>query len=314
MERFEGALNTEDFTDIDEHLSQTPESFYSGKPILYYSCLSASLVISRADLDFAPLLLSYADASIPDGNGSSPTGGDSEITIAGIDIWVTSEDLKIYFHSHDGGITIPYPAISLHAIQPSASPASPSSVYLQILKEIQSYDDHDPESTISVTLIPTNPTSEHVSPIAESDASFPTTSEAPISSTDRLFAALTDCANLHPDPTSDSDSEAGGPAIAYEGDEHFFSTMNGHSSGPALPPPMPGSGGWITAENVRDFYDEDGNPRVLDSLPGNITSISSTGETLGNGAGSVRARDEDGDATGEDVRLNGDETKWRRTE
>lgn len=79
---------------------------------------------------------------------------------------------------------------------------------------------------------------------------------------------------------------------------------------------MPGSGGWITAENVRDFYDEDGNPRVLDSLPGNITSISSTGETLGNGAGSVRARDEDddGDATGEDVRLNGDETKWRRTE
>lgn len=162
-----------------------------------------------------------------------------------------------------------------------------------------------------MTLIPASSTSEHVSPTAESDTSFSTPSDAPISPTDRLFAALTDCANLHPDPTSDSDSDAGGPAIAYEGDGHFFSTMNGHSSGPALPPPMPGSGGWITAENVRNFYDEDGNPLVLDNLPG---SISSAGETLGNGAGSVRARDEDGDATDGDVRLNGDETKWRRTE
>lgn len=91
MERFEGALTLEDFTDIAEHLSQTPESFYSPNPILYYSCLSASLVISLADLDFAPLLLSYAGTSIPDGNGSSTIEGDSEITIAGVDIWVTSE-------------------------------------------------------------------------------------------------------------------------------------------------------------------------------------------------------------------------------
>lgn len=97
MESFEGALNVEDFTDIAEHLSQTPQSFYSAKPILYYSCFSASLVISLTDLGFAPLLSSYADTSIPDRNGSSTTEGDSvpaqsrEITIAGIDIWVTSE-------------------------------------------------------------------------------------------------------------------------------------------------------------------------------------------------------------------------------
>lgn len=89
IERFEGALNAEDFTDIAEYLGQTPESFYSAKPILYYSCFSASLVISLADLAVAPLLSSYADTSIPDG---STAEGDSsrEITIA-VDIWVTSE-------------------------------------------------------------------------------------------------------------------------------------------------------------------------------------------------------------------------------
>lgn len=97
MERFEGALNVEDFTEIDELLSQTPESFYPSTPVLYYSCCSASLVISLADLDFAPLLSSYADISVPDGNGSSTAEGDSapapsrDITIAGIEIWVTSE-------------------------------------------------------------------------------------------------------------------------------------------------------------------------------------------------------------------------------
>lgn len=97
MERFQGGLNVEDFTDIHELLSQTPESFYPSTPILYYSCFSASLVISLADLDFAPLLSSFADISVPNGNGSSTTEGDSapapsrDITIVGIEIWVTSE-------------------------------------------------------------------------------------------------------------------------------------------------------------------------------------------------------------------------------
>lgn len=89
MERFNCALTIEDFTDIAEHLSQTPESFYSEKPILYYSCFSASLVIGRADLGLAPLLSSFADTFIPDGN-RSPTQS-REVTIGGIDVWVTSE-------------------------------------------------------------------------------------------------------------------------------------------------------------------------------------------------------------------------------
>lgn len=48
---------------------------------------------------------------------------------------------------------------------------------------------------------------------------------------------------------------------------------------PDLPPPMPGSGGWITAENAHEFFDEDGNWR-------------GRGGSLGEGAGRVRGRDE----------------------
>jgi len=65
-----------------------------------------------------------------------------------------------------------------------------------------------------------------------------------------------------------------------------------------LPPPVPGSGGWITAENAGTWG----------------------GGGLGPGAGVVRAREEEedeeegygeGDAVeGEEV---GEETKWRRT-
>lgn len=69
---------------------------------------------------------------------------------------------------------------------------------------------------------------------------------------------------------------------------------------------MPGSGGWITAENVGDFFDEEGNFRA--------------GESLGEGAGRVRGRedDEDNDRGVEGANGNGEnheteETKWRRT-
>lgn len=69
-----------------------------------------------------------------------------------------------------------------------------------------------------------------------------------------------------------------------------------------LPPPVPGSGGWITAENVGEFFDEDGNWRGREDAADN----------LGEGAGSVRPREDhpDGGTDG----LNGEETKRRRVD
>lgn len=292
MDRFEGALDVQDFIDIAVHRSQTPQSFYSEKPILYHQSCSASLSIPVADLNSVPLLASFANSSAL--NGSRPAGDDStdstsvehqpDVIISNIDIWVTSEHLKLYIPSHDAGVTIQYPAISVIAAQ-----HSPPSVYLQILKALGSYDDHDPESTLSVTLIPTASTN------VESPSSPP--SNAPPSPIQLLYTALTECSNLHPDP-NESNSENEGPGIIYEGGDQLL------SSGIALPPPLPGGGGWITADNVNDFFDEDGNFRPR---------ADANGEALGPGAGATRAREEDEEGNG-GASLNGDATKWQRTE
>ena len=100
---------------------------------------------------------------------------------------------------------------------------------------------------------------------------------------------------MHPDPLSDSEGEDGDeqhqqrPGILFESDD-----VEGGVSG--LPPPMPGSGGWITAENVGEFFDEEGNWR---------------GRGGGSGVGNVRGREEEEEGEGEG---DGEETKWRRTE
>lgn len=138
----------------------------------------------------------------------------------------------------------------------------------------------------------------------------------------RLYTALSACANLHPDPMSGSDvdvdeDEGGGqrPAIRFEGDQDVggvYPLSDGDGGGSGLPPPMPGSGGWITAENVGEFFDEEGNWR---GEAGGGQEVGISGGGLGEGAGTVRAREEDGG--GEEVGSEGDgveETKWRRTE
>jgi nucleotide-sensitive chloride channel 1A len=120
----------------------------------------------------------------------------------------------------------------------------------------------------------------------------PTSTEARESSAiQTLFDAVSNCSNLNPDPNSQDDEDmADGEAdsrIVFEGSVgyHGISDLPGVQSGASdggLPPPFPGSGGWITAENVTDFFDADGN-WIADG---------EGAESLGEGAGRVRARDE----------------------
>jgi chloride channel, nucleotide-sensitive, 1A len=96
-----------------------------------------------------------------------------------------------------------------------------------------------------------------------------------------IFGAMNTCADLHPDPDDD------------DGDT-FDETA-------------PGATGWITADNMEDFMDENGNFRG--------TVIGGEGEELGPGAGTVRQREnEEGDTNG----VNGTggtahEDKYQRT-
>lgn len=166
----------------------------------------------------------------------------------------------------------------------------------------ESEEDNEPDS-VSVTLIPTAsapPTTETVAegPEPTSDDPVVAEGEPEQSPVVALFTALSDCSNLHPDPVQEGDEEDAGLSRLMQAGL----IMPGDSQG-GLPPAMPGSGGWITAENMHEFFDVDGNYIG--------TEDEADGETageLGPGAGTVRTRDQNMD-TAEKT----DDTKWQRT-
>ena len=165
------------------------------------------------------------------------------------------------------------------------------------------FDDHNPDDTISLTLVPS--TSGLIAELTSSSTAGSSSQSTGESAIQSLFAAVSACANLHPDPASPSSSADldvdQTPALDYE-------TLSTTGAAGGLPPSMPGSGGWITADNIDNFYDEEGNWRA---------------GGLGPGAGLVRTREYDGNEDADDVVAAGnghdagdstEETKWRRTD
>lgn len=175
--------------------------------------------------------------------------------------------LTLFNSDNMTGISIPYQAISLHAVQRLDNPNSPGQevqgLYMQLeLSDPHGATDEEDADIVELTLIP------------EGGAQA-------------LFEAVSNCSNLHPDPAMDEDEDMEGGAdsrivfegnIGYEGISGLPGVQVGTADG-GLPPPFPGSGGWITAENVSEYFDEDGN-------------WIAEGENLGEGAGRVRTRDE----------------------
>lgn len=207
-------------------------------------------------------------------------------------------NLTLYNTAASIGVSIPYPAISLHAIQRLADPANPATevqgLYMQLeLSDPYEVNDEEDEDMglVEITLIPA-PASEGLQ-----------------SSIQALFEAVSNCSNLHPDPIDQEDEDMDGDGtdsrivfegnVGYEGISGLPGVQQGVSDG-GLPPPFPGSGGWITAENVSQYFDEDGN-----WIGGGDE------EVLGEGAGRVRTRDEtEVNGHGED----NDESKRARTD
>ena len=139
--------------------------------------------------------------------------------------------------------------------------------------------------------------------------------KAPQTPAEALFTALSACADLHPDPVEEEGGIGDGGMETGDEDGIGGSTLvraglatilhdRGVSGSDGLPPPMPGSGGWITAENMHEFVDEDGN-----WIEGEGGEDDEGEKSLGPGAGTVRTRgDED-----EMEQDGGEETKWRKT-
>lgn len=150
--------------------------------------------------------------------------------------------------------------------------------------ELGDADDDDDEggATTELTFIP------QPAPADEDD---------PQAASRRLFEAISTCSNLHPDPAQEEDEEDdGADRIVFESNpefeavEGFSGVLRGAEDG-GLPPPVPGSSGWITAENVHEYFDAEGN------WIGGGAGDEEGGE-LGEGAGRVRGREEAGDVNG----------------
>ncbi len=205
--------------------------------------------------------------------------------------------LTIFSPAAECGVTVPYPAVTLHAIKNIGSGAEKhASVYLQ-LDLSNGGDDDESFDTLELTLIPAS-----AAPSTGADATdgSPTASE-----TSKLFEAISECSNLNPDPVDGEDDDDDDDRIIFEADHEALEGFTGvfaGSGGGGLPPPLPGSSGWITAENVHEYFDEDGNWIGEEGVSGE----------LGEGAGAVHSREDEEEVSGE---ANGDgDSKRPRTE
>ncbi|PWY90807.1 hypothetical protein BO70DRAFT_307071, partial [Aspergillus heteromorphus CBS 117.55] len=323
MEPLTTAPDTTTFVPIAEHQSRTPSSFYSGPAVLHYHQQNCSLVVLERDLAAVPALAALRDTATTPATANGHTTDDAEeteVVIPGVSVWVTSDKFLLYNPTtpSPSGLSIPYPSISLHAIQRLHLPNTESQVqglYMQIATPTPnpaSIMSDDEEESLTLTLVPPPASSPSPSNSAtSSDLDSSTPAELRETPTQTLYAAVSACSNLHPDPVEDGDDDE-------EGDNLFQSglvTMGDGAGG--LPPPVEGSGGWITAENMHEFFDEEGN-----WIGGGEEPSLGLNLGLGPGAGTVRAReDEDenemdveGGEEGVDGQGEGGETKWRRTD
>jgi chloride channel, nucleotide-sensitive, 1A len=164
-------------------------------------------------------------------------------------------------------------------------------------------DDDESFDPIELTLVPTLGTDQE-------HAGEPSIDPLNAERTQALFSQISACSNLHPDPVQEGDDDdEEDDRIVFEGEalEGLPGAFWGGTDG-GLPPPMPGSSGWITAENVHEYFDAEGNWTGRDE--------GTTAAELGEGAGHVRPREEaeqDG-ANGHDDDGEDTDAKRARTE
>jgi chloride channel, nucleotide-sensitive, 1A len=72
---------------LSQHQSQTPESFYSGPPVLHYGKATARVVITREEATRSPAI---EKIFVTNEVSSSDTSADT-LVIKDVDIWVSSE-------------------------------------------------------------------------------------------------------------------------------------------------------------------------------------------------------------------------------
>jgi nucleotide-sensitive chloride channel 1A len=92
LEQVSTAPSIADYTPLSEHQSATPVQFFGAKPVLHIYSPASKLLVSRGDLAAQPLFKALHDSPATNGsNDAASSTQDEQVTVEGIDIWVTSE-------------------------------------------------------------------------------------------------------------------------------------------------------------------------------------------------------------------------------
>ncbi|KAI7162701.1 hypothetical protein KC349_g1865 [Hortaea werneckii] len=265
----------EDFTPLDQHQEQTPQSFFAAKPVLHLQSPRATVAISKEDAeknaDFGHL-------------GSREEEEAESISFKNIDVWVTSRYLVLWSTAAEKGLRIPYPTITIHAQEGQA-------VLLELNLSDANTADEDLDF-IQLRIFPTSTSGGSEAPAAPANAGVNGHGDAaPVKV---LYDAISACQELNPDPNPEGDDDEEGGVGAFD-------------------ETAPGATGWITSENMADFMDEDGNFKMPEGVTviggGDDAAEEEEADGLGAGAGRRRAANE---VDAEDGAAQ-DETKWQRT-
>ncbi|KAI1329117.1 regulator of volume decrease after cellular swelling-domain-containing protein [Xylariaceae sp. FL0255] len=305
-----------DFLPLSEYQAQTPDTFFDGKPVLHFHDATTKAWVSE-DRHIEQLFFFSDPVAAPTPPESQTLRGDHNSGVReekNVEVFVSSTKLTLFSHDSQTGIEIPYPAITLHAIKNFKLEENDqfAGVYMQL--EFSSPDDDDSFDPIELTLIPCNKSTSEQS-------LDPLNAER----THALFNQISACSNLNPDPRNEegdnSDDEFNADHIIFEGHvdrdgqevDGLPGVLQGDSNG-GLPPPLPGSSGWITADNVDQYFDKDGN-WIGQGGGGDDDDDAVSGE-LGDGAGHVHGRDvvDQNGANGVDESDQAADAKRPRTE
>ena len=79
------------FTPLPEHQAQTPQSFYSGPPVLYHRSQHARLLVSKTDAQSNPAISKLLDSTTASHPADDDGEADAQFNISDVDVWVTSE-------------------------------------------------------------------------------------------------------------------------------------------------------------------------------------------------------------------------------
>lgn len=87
-----------DFKPLEEHLRQTPESFFGGKPVLYYHATGVKAWIPKSQRGKLPFFPADLEAEPTAPEGAALSEGSEEAVEQKVDLYVNSQYVQLFLN------------------------------------------------------------------------------------------------------------------------------------------------------------------------------------------------------------------------